>query len=144
MGIVVSEFDPESSVPQATGEELLVRADTAMYFAKNQSELPYAIFNDDMLAENMLRLELGSQLRHSLERDELALLYQPMVQLCDGKTAGFEALLRWEHPEHGTVSPNTFIPIAESNGLIIEIGKWVLRKACQQAMQWQEEFGRRS
>ncbi|GAB5516940.1 putative bifunctional diguanylate cyclase/phosphodiesterase [Rhodopirellula baltica] len=142
MGIVVSEFDPESSVPQATGEELLVRADTAMYFAKNQSELPYAIFNDDMLAENMLRLELGSQLRHSLERDELALLYQPMVQLCDGKTAGFEALLRWKHPEHGTVSPNTFIPIAESNGLIIEIGKWVLRKACQQAMQWQEEFGR--
>jgi len=95
-----------------------------------------------MLAENMLRLELGSQLRHSLERDELTLLYQPMVQMCDGTTAGFEALLRWEHPEHGTVSPNTFIPIAESNGLIIEIGKWVLRKACQQAMRWQAEFGR--
>ncbi|MFG0264849.1 MAG: EAL domain-containing protein [Rhodopirellula sp. JB055] len=142
MGIAVSEFDPESGKPQATAEELLVRADTAMYFAKNQSELPYAIFNDDMLAENMLRLELGSQLRHALERDELTLLYQPMVQLCDGTTAGFEALLRWEHPEHGTVSPNMFIPIAESNGLIVEIGKWVLRRSCQQAKRWQAEFGR--
>ncbi|MCC9658887.1 putative bifunctional diguanylate cyclase/phosphodiesterase [Rhodopirellula halodulae] len=142
MGIVVSEWNSDSDQPQPTSEDLLVRADTAMYYAKNQSELPYAIFNEEMLAENRLRLELGSELRHSLERDELSLMYQPMVNLANGQTAGFEALLRWEHPEHGPVSPSTFIPIAESNGLIVEIGLWVLRKACQQAIQWKEDFGR--
>ncbi len=89
-----------------------------------------------MAAELRTRRALGRDLAFAIERNELALHYQPIVSIATGRPTGFEALLRWHHPEHGTIAPGEFIPIAETNGLIVPIGEWVIREACREAATW--------
>ena len=120
------------------GETLLKNADAAMYCAKENGN-SFQFFTQDMNGRAVERLTLENSLRLVLEKEELFLVYQPQVDLATGKIIGAEALLRWRHPELGLVPPNKFIPIAENSGLIIPIGEWVLRTACAQARQWQDE-----
>ena len=120
------------------GETLLKNADAAMYCAKENGN-SFQFFSQEMNSRAVERLTLESSLRLALQREELFLVYQPQVDLATGKIIGAEALLRWRHPKLGLVPPNTFIPIAENSGLIIPIGEWVLRTACAQARQWQDE-----
>ena len=121
---------------------LLTQADAAMYQAKTQLDSSYCVFQSEMLDATAAKLELAGELRYAIERNELTLVFQPIVGLSSNRTEGFEALLRWRHPVYGFVPPNEFIPIAESKGLIVEIGEWVLREACQQAVKWRNEFQR--
>ena len=121
-------------------EELLRHADLAMYRAKHSGKARYAIFEEAMSARAMERLELSNDLRRALEREEFAVHYQPQVSLATGKTMGFEALVRWEHPERGQLLPARFIPLAEETGLIVPIGQWVLREACYQAKEWNRQY----
>jgi EAL domain-containing protein (putative c-di-GMP-specific phosphodiesterase class I) len=130
----------DSSVSDA--DEIIGYADAAMYHAKNQSETAYRLFDRSMIEQNTQRLELGTELANAIRREELTLHFQPIINTTSWLTDGFEALLRWNHPVHGSVSPATFIPIAESNGLILEIGLWVLRAACTQATKWNKQFAR--
>jgi diguanylate cyclase (GGDEF)-like protein len=121
------------------GETLLKNADSAMYCAKDNGRNRFQFFTPDMNRRAVERLTLENNLCQALERGELFLEYQPQVDLATGMMTGAEALLRWFHPELGLVSPAKFIPIAENSGLIIGIGEWVLRTACAQAGQWQDE-----
>ena len=121
------------------GEALIKNADVAMYCAKENGRNNFQFFTQEMNSRAVERLTLESSLRLAIERKELFLEYQPQVDLATGKITGAEALLRWRHPELGLVPPNKFIPIAENSGLIIPIGEWVLRTACAQARQWQDE-----
>ncbi|MFP5309155.1 MAG: putative bifunctional diguanylate cyclase/phosphodiesterase [Actinomycetes bacterium] len=123
-----------------TAEELLRNGDIAMYMAKNAGKGCYEIFEPAMHLAVVERLKLESDLQKALDRDELALHYQPIVNLKDRSIVGVEALLRWIHPERGMVSPGEFIPLAEETGLIIPIGRWVLLEACQQIATWQQLF----
>lgn len=117
-------------------EDLIREADTAMYRAKAKGRACYAIFDQEMHAQAMLRLQLETDLRHAIERQELMVYYQPIIALNSNQLLGFEALLRWYNPHKGWVSPELFIPIAEETGLIINIGQYVLKKACQQVQYW--------
>lgn len=122
------------------GLDILRNADIAMYSAKHQGGSRYAIFNQEMYGQTLQRLELEHELRQALEREEFTLRYQPIMTLSTGKLAGFEALVRWQHPKKGFISPVDFIPIAEDTGLIVQLGAWVLREACRQMAQWQTQF----
>ena len=117
-------------------QTLVRKADTAMYSAKLDGKNTFSIFQPQMDQDAQRRLTLENSLRRSLEREELSLQYQPQVELKSGRIVGVEALLRWNHPELGAVSPSEFIPIAEESGLIVEIGLWVMREACRQAVAW--------
>ncbi len=120
--------------------DLLFRnADAAMYQVKRDSRNDYRFFTEEMQARSLRTLSLANALHHALERGQLSLQYQPQVSLRDGGVIGAEALLRWTHPEFGAISPAEFIPIAENNGLIMEIGDWVLQRAVEQACCWREE-----
>ena len=119
--------------------QLLRDADAAMYRAKGGGKARCEIFDEDMRVRTMERLTMESALRHAVERDELRLLYQPQIQLETGKIVGVEALVRWQHPERGTVSPLDFIPMAEEIGLIVPIGAWVLAEACEQLRRWRTD-----
>jgi diguanylate cyclase (GGDEF)-like protein/PAS domain S-box-containing protein len=123
--------------PGQTVGELLRSADIAMYQAKRQGGHRYEIFEPHMHEAALTRLELKADLERAFEDDELDLHYQPLVELQSGRPIGFEALLRWNHPVRGSVSPAEFVPLAEATGLIDEIGAWVLRRACQQTRAWQ-------
>jgi len=123
-------------------ETLLKKADMAMYEAKAAGRNTYRCFTAAMNTDAVQHLNMRNGLRGALERDEFVLHYQPQVDLESGKTIGAEALLRWNHPEQGLVSPASFIPVAENSGLIVPIGDWVLREACRQAMQWSSVEGR--
>jgi diguanylate cyclase (GGDEF)-like protein/PAS domain S-box-containing protein len=120
----------------STYEVLSMRADTAMYRAKQAGRNTYRFFTPEMQVESSRALQLENGLRRALELQQLHLVYQPQVSLNDDQLVGMEALLRWEHPVLGTVSPAEFIPVAEESGLILPIGEWVLRTAAQQMRTW--------
>jgi diguanylate cyclase (GGDEF)-like protein/PAS domain S-box-containing protein len=117
-------------------EDLLKKADTAMYRVKKDSRNSFRFFTTEMQANSERNLGLLTALRHALDRDELQLHYQPQIRINDGRLFGAEALLRWQHPDLGAISPAEFIPLAEDSGQIIAIGEWVMRTAVEQAKAW--------
>ncbi|WP_245849797.1 putative bifunctional diguanylate cyclase/phosphodiesterase [Oceanimonas doudoroffii] len=121
-----------------SGHELMVNADAAMYHVKKQGRNGYRFFERRMNAEVHLQMQLKQDLRRAIQRHEFVLHYQPKVKAPDGPVSGMEALLRWHHPQHGLLSPDRFLPLAESSGMIIEIGNWVLDQACRQMKVWSE------
>src|SRR6185295_628750 len=126
--------------PQGQDEQAIMKyADMAMYLAKEEGKNNYQFYTDDMKAHSIERLTLETNLRRALENKEFTLHYQAKVDFRSGGITGVEALLRWHTPELGSVSPAQFIPLAEETGLIVAIGKWVLREACMQNMRWQSE-----
>jgi diguanylate cyclase (GGDEF)-like protein/PAS domain S-box-containing protein len=130
-----------SGTPGTTAAELLRRADLAMYVAKSQGRGRCVEFDQSMDMAAQEHARLAADLSMAIDRNELALVYQPIVMLPDGELAGVEALVRWQHPVRGFVSPAEFIPVAERTGLIVELGAWVLYEACQQGAAWLRDLG---
>jgi diguanylate cyclase (GGDEF)-like protein/PAS domain S-box-containing protein len=122
----------------ADADELIRNADAAMYIAKRDGKGGYRLFEPAMHEGVLARLELRADLQRAMVTDQLELHYQPLVRLEDGSVSGLEALLRWRHPERGLVGPDEFVPLAEEMGLIVPIGRWVLREGCRQAKAIQE------
>ena len=120
----------------SSASDLIRNADAAMYRAKNEGKGRHAVFDPASAADAEERLELERGIGFALERGELSLVYQPIVQLASGQIVGAEALLRWTHPERGPISPARFIPLAEANGAILELGQWALDVACHTAVRW--------
>ena len=131
IGITVSEA-------AGSAEELLRNADLALRAAKTQGDGNVQVFDASMHDVVLEQLILQTELREAIDRREFVLHYQPVVSLITGHLQGFEALVRWNHPERGIIAPATFIPLAESTGLIVPLGDWVLREACLQARRWQD------
>ena len=122
--------------------DLLRDADTAMYRAKADYAGRYEVFDTEMRRRAVDQLHLETDLRRALEREEFRLYYQPIISLASGEISGFEALIRWQHPTRGLLTPFDFIPTAEDTGFILPIGRWVLREACTQIGEWHQEFPR--
>jgi len=119
-----------------TAEHLMTHADTALYRAKQDGRGIYRFFENAMGAEVRDRRMLEHDLRHAVSRNQLRLVYQPQVDVQSGEVTGFEALVRWKHPERGDIPPSVFVPVAEESGLILQIGEWVLRSAANEAARW--------
>lgn len=122
-----------------TADKLLRDADLALYRAKEHGGGVAELFDEDLYARALARLELEGALRRAIEEDQLRVFYQPVVSF-DGSVTGFEALVRWQHPERGLVPPADFIPLAEETGLVVPLGVWVLRKASEQVAKWQKSI----
>jgi diguanylate cyclase (GGDEF)-like protein/PAS domain S-box-containing protein len=122
-------------------EEIMRDADTAMYRAKSMGKARYEVFNADMRASVIARLELETDLRRAIDRSEFRNVYQPIVSLETSEIIGFEALMRWQHPTRGLLGPKEFISVAEDTGLIRELGWWSLREACTRIAQWKSHLG---
>jgi diguanylate cyclase (GGDEF)-like protein/PAS domain S-box-containing protein len=121
-------------------EDFLRDADAAMYRAKESGKARYEIFDREMHVRNMNLLQVETDLRHAVERNEFEVLYQPIVTLETGAIHEFGALIRWRHPVHGMITPDEFVGVAEETGLIVEIGQWILDQACRQIAKWQKSF----
>jgi diguanylate cyclase (GGDEF)-like protein/PAS domain S-box-containing protein len=135
IGVAVSAAGEDRPV----NAELLIRdADAAMYRAKESGRSRSVLFDAEMRAGAVRRLATERELRHALDRDELALYYQPVVSLRTGEIDGLEALVRWRHPDRGLLDPSEFVSIAEESGLIDPIGRWVQERACRQALEWHQ------
>ncbi len=132
IGISIFPNDGEES------DTLLRNADVAMYRAKDLGKNNYQFYSDDLSARIFERMTLETHLRHALERDEFALYYQPQIDVRTQKIMGVEALLRWNHPEFGLVTPNNIVPLMEETGLIEKVGRWVLETACRQSRIWHD------
>ncbi|MET9347783.1 putative bifunctional diguanylate cyclase/phosphodiesterase [Streptomyces termitum] len=129
----------ERSAAGTTATGLMQAADTTLYWAKADGKARWTLFDPERNAHRMTRQALSSTLRPAVEHGEFALEYQPLVDLADGTVRGVEALVRWNHPQFGVLPPNRFVGIAEEDGSIVELGRWVLRTACRQARQWQKD-----
>jgi diguanylate cyclase (GGDEF)-like protein/PAS domain S-box-containing protein len=133
IGVALFPRDGDSS------EDLIKHADTAMYHAKSRGRAGSRFFEPAMAEEALAALEMESRLARAIEAQEFVLHYQPQISLADGKLVGFEALIRWQHPENGLVAPDAFIPVAESRRLMLPIGHWVLREALREARRWRDD-----
>jgi EAL domain-containing protein (putative c-di-GMP-specific phosphodiesterase class I) len=120
-------------------EQLLRNADSALFKAKSTGRNDYALYTEELTAHAQQRVEIAFELRRALDQQELRVYYQPVHDLKTSRLIGVEALVRWQHPQRGLVSPAEFIPVAERTGLIAEIDAWVMAQACRQMCQWQQD-----
>ena len=134
IGVLLSSDNYENT------EEMLRDADFAMYRAKTSGKGKYIIFDPKFGEQASQSLRIEKDLRYAIENNELYIDYQPIISLSSGKLTSFEALIRWNHPKLGSISPAEFIPIAENTGTIVSIGRWVLQKACEQIKLWQVRY----
>ena len=134
LGVVLSSAD-------CSAESLLRDADVAMYCGKERGRARYELFDAEMRQRSLERMQIENELRQAVGDGQLRLHYQPMVSLDDGTITAVEALVRWEHPERGTLGPAAFIPIAEESPLILAVGAWVLEEACRQIGEWEDQLG---
>lgn len=135
VSIGIAMFNPKYQ----EAEDILRDADIAMYHAK-ESEKKYVVFDQNMHTRAVTLLQLETDLRYAVERDEMVTFYQPIVDLETLEVFGFEALMRWNHPQHGLVSPGEFIPVSEVTGLIVPLTLWILKNSCGQMVKWQNQF----
>ena len=141
--IGISPINNANQIPENKSDytllEALQNAEIAMHQAKDKGKACSVVFESAAYIESIARFKSENELRQAIELEQFELHYQPIVKLADRQLVGFEALVRWQHPDKGRVAPNDFIPLAENTGLIIPIGWWVLRSACQQMVMWQQQ-----
>jgi EAL domain-containing protein (putative c-di-GMP-specific phosphodiesterase class I) len=130
----------ESNVHAITAAELMKAADLTLYVAKSEGRNRFVMYDADRNARQAARYALAAALPDALDRREFSLVYQPLVTLADHRVTGVEALLRWQHPTLGELSPDSFITLAEETGIILPLGRWVLEEACAQAAGWARQF----
>ncbi|MEU4235830.1 bifunctional diguanylate cyclase/phosphodiesterase [Actinoplanes sp. NPDC026619] len=139
--LVQASIGIATATPGATVDSVLRNADVAMYTAKQGGKAGFVRYEDGLREPVLAHMQLGGELRRALENDEFRVVYQPIIGLTDNRLIGVEALIRWHHPVRGVVSPAEFIPAAERTGLIVPLGRFVLRETCRQAAAWLAEFG---